>query len=364
MTLPVRYLDYSAFSDEEQLARLESLIMSSHSVMHLATPPLLNFTLVDRGKTRGSFLFILAHHLIFDGISMDVLLEDLSYVYASLMQGTAPVFQDKPLPVYKWIDTVAAFVNGGGLENEVNYWTRAFENKIGPFLVDFPENIHRNMINTSAYHKITLSVEQTKALGRGILTHGQMPFPTLLIAGLTMAVAEYSGNEWILMEVIDSGRDLGAEFGIDLSRTVGWLSHSHNLLLKVDQGITDKKSALISIVDQIRQAPVHDLRLLQYHRDEKKKEILGTIPKTPVCFNYLGSRKSARASSNDIEDFANNIRGKLYWIHPENERPNILGCNTEIINDELTIIFDYSLELHKEETILKLMESYLAYLRT
>jgi aryl carrier-like protein len=363
VTLPVRYLDYSAFSDEEQLEKLESLIMSSHSVMDLAKPPLLDFTLVNRGKTRGSFLFILAHHLIFDGLSMSILLEDISHMYTSLMQGTAAVFQDKPLAIYKWIDIVANFVNGGGLGNEVQYWSRAFENKIGQLRVDFPENMNRNRINTSAYYKINLSVEQTKALGRGIPAHEHMPVANLLIAGLTLAVAEYSRNEWILMEVIDSGRGLGAELGVDLSRTVGWLSHSHNLLLRVDKRITDKKSALISIVNQIQQAPVNDIRLLHYHKDEKRKEILRTMPKTPVCFNYLGTRKSTHVSSNQIEDFANNIRGKLYWIHPENERPNVLGCNTEIVNDELIIIFDYSHELHKEETIIKLTESYLEYLR-
>ncbi|MGV9855535.1 amino acid adenylation domain-containing protein [Streptomyces sp. NPDC003442] len=90
VTLPWRHLDLSGPADAEREAAFEQILrddLAAH--FDPAEPPLFRLTLVTRGPER-SELVVTAHHVLFDGWSVPLIMQDLLRLYAS--EGDASVW--------------------------------------------------------------------------------------------------------------------------------------------------------------------------------------------------------------------------------------------------------------------------------
>ncbi|WP_221351118.1 non-ribosomal peptide synthetase [Streptomyces beigongshangae] len=81
--LPWRHVDLGALAEAERGAVLDALLDDEHAThFDLAAAPLLRLTLVTIGPDR-SELVLTAHHVLFDGWSVPLLMQDLLHLYAS-----------------------------------------------------------------------------------------------------------------------------------------------------------------------------------------------------------------------------------------------------------------------------------------
>nr|WP_246259257.1 non-ribosomal peptide synthetase [Streptomyces typhae] len=80
--LPWRHVDMSALAESERGAALDALLDEEHAThFDLTAAPLLRLTLVTLGPDR-SELVLTAHHVLFDGWSVPLLMQDLLHLYA------------------------------------------------------------------------------------------------------------------------------------------------------------------------------------------------------------------------------------------------------------------------------------------
>ncbi len=81
--LPWRYIDLSAASDDGRDEAFASLLAADHADhFDAATPPLLRMTLAQTGQERFELVFT-ANHVLFDGWSLPLIMEDLLRLYGS-----------------------------------------------------------------------------------------------------------------------------------------------------------------------------------------------------------------------------------------------------------------------------------------
>ncbi|RNF77729.1 non-ribosomal peptide synthetase [Streptomyces botrytidirepellens] len=81
--LPWRHVDLSGLPEPERRTTLDALLDEEHAThFDLAAAPLLRLTLVTIGPDR-SELVLTAHHVLFDGWSVPLLMQDLLHLYAS-----------------------------------------------------------------------------------------------------------------------------------------------------------------------------------------------------------------------------------------------------------------------------------------
>ncbi|MFD5163204.1 amino acid adenylation domain-containing protein [Streptomyces hawaiiensis] len=231
---------------------------------------------IDRGAGRPGRLVLMLHHLVVDGVSWRVLLPDLLTAYERPDAALDPVGTS----LRHWSGLLRE--QAAARTGELPYWTKLLsheERPVGARALD-PA---RDTYATARTLRLTLPAEHTGPL----LEHGPAAFQAeindVLLAGLGLAVAEWRGRS-LLVEVETHGREQLHE-GVDLSRTAGWFTGTHPVLLRAAE--LGAEQAVKEMREQLAALPDHGLGhgILRHLGD-------GTAPLPAVDpqlgFNYLG----------------------------------------------------------------------------
>ncbi|MGO1081365.1 condensation domain-containing protein, partial [Inquilinus sp. CA228] len=201
----------SVADEAEQTAVAEAAQRS----LDLAEGPLLRAVLVERrdGTQR---LLLAIHHLVVDGVSWRILLEDLEAAYA--MAGEAIALPETSSSFGSWGKTLQAYAASPELLAELPYWQGVLDGPSG-FPVARPEGA--NTVLQRAEHRQRFDAALTERL----VTAGRAwraGVEDLLLTALARTLCRRSGEASALVALEGHGREeLG---GLDLSRTVGWFT--------------------------------------------------------------------------------------------------------------------------------------------
>ncbi|GAA1221701.1 amino acid adenylation domain-containing protein [Prauserella alba] len=205
-------------------------------------PPLVRVLWVDRGPAELGRLVVVAHHLLVDGVSWRVLLDDLADAY----DGRDLV---KPTPFLGWaraLDTAADARAG-----ELPHW-RAVGRNPQKRLTRARFDPQRDTAATAVHHEFSLDHETSRALLTRLPTAYHATPDTVLLTALTRAIGRWRDREPDLYVALEGhGRhapDPAQEF--DLSRTVGWFTAVHPARITLPDGGT--AAQLKAVKEQLR----------------------------------------------------------------------------------------------------------------
>ncbi|MEU0334315.1 non-ribosomal peptide synthase/polyketide synthase [Streptomyces sp. NPDC006193] len=311
----------------------------------LARGPLLRAALHDRGAGRPRVLHLAVHHLVVDGVSWRVLLEDLDRAYRARRAGDdgAAALPAKSSPLRQWARRLSAHAADGGFDDEREYWAAAVPDS-GPALpADGPGGA-----NTYASQRavtVRLGPEDTAALLRTLPDTYRTQVNDVLLSALGRALCAGTGLERVLVDVEGHGREeLFPE--LDLSRTVGWFTTRFPVALAVpaDAGWD---AVLKQVKEQLRAVPRHGLG----HDALRYLTAPGTAPRTPdadISFNYLG-RMGLPEDADGL--YRGTVRPLELDADPAAERPHALEVVGHLDGDCLEFTWFYSHRLHRDDTV-------------
>jgi non-ribosomal peptide synthase protein (TIGR01720 family) len=182
----------------------------------------------------------------------------------------------------------------------------------------------------------------------------------ILLSALGLAVARWTGAREFLVELEGHGREDLFE-GIDLSRSVGWFTTLYPVRLSLSG---DEPGEIIKAVkEQLRQVPGRGLGygLLRYLCQEPQvREKLRSLPAAEISFNYLGQFSQEIESGTPFR-----LAGEAHGLDrsPLGLRENLLEVNAAVAAGRLSVVWTYSRNLHRLETIDRLNQLYLDSLR-
>ncbi|GGS27588.1 non-ribosomal peptide synthetase [Actinokineospora fastidiosa] len=199
-------------------------------------------------------LLLAAHHLVVDGVSWRILLEDLAAAWAG-----------EPLPasvsLLRWARTLTA----ASYEDELPHW-RAIEPDapIGARALDPVVDLAA----TARARDIALDAETTEPLLTTLPAAYHLGTHEVLLTAFAVAVAHWrGGGSRVLVDVEGHGREPIAGVELDTTRTVGWFTSVHPVAL--DTGAVDWAEfaeggpvvgrALAAVKEQLRAVPGHGL---------------------------------------------------------------------------------------------------------
>ena len=163
----------------------------------LAKDPLIRASLVVLSATEQIFLLSM-HHIISDGRSMEILLQELTTLYNSYRQGEDR--QLTPLSIQYGDFTLwqREWLQGEILEQQLEYWQEKLAD--APALLALPTDYPRPAIQgfVGAHHKFELSQDLTQQLLKLNREAGTTLFMTLL-AGFKTLLYRYTEQEDILV---------------------------------------------------------------------------------------------------------------------------------------------------------------------
>ncbi|ASZ13464.1 non-ribosomal peptide synthetase [Chitinophaga pendula] len=317
-----------------------ALIADFIRLFDLASPPLLRahlYTLADQQQ----LLLIDMHHIISDAVSAELLITELTQLY-----------QQQPLPAislqYKdFAVWQQQFLQTDIIREQERYWLDQFadEPPVLNLQTDFPRPAHKSF--NGKRHTVQLPAEVTQQLHSFCQSYS-CTIHQLLLTVFKVLLYRYSGNTDLVVGVPVAGRTVaGLEqiMGIFIN-TLALRSHPDGELRVTDFLTTVKQSSLSALKHQ--DYPFERLiEQLDVKRDMSRN------PLFDIMFTFLHEEQSTLQLGEAVLTPVNNI----YDI----SKFDLLLSGVKA-GDDITLSLEYSTDLFREETALRMMTHYLQLL--
>jgi amino acid adenylation domain-containing protein/non-ribosomal peptide synthase protein (TIGR01720 family) len=201
--LDVPFVDFSALDKDERRSRLaERIAAEAETPFDLSRCPLMRASIVKL-EEQLHLLVLTIHHIVIDGQSYGVLLEELRDIYAALCQGRA--FQLPPPTSFRAYVEWHVKRQEESSEAATAYWARQFEDAVP--LVELPTLGPRPPVRTYAGSRETLFVNELvgKKLQHLSARYGSTTFMTLL-AAYNLLLHRLTGQDDVVVGVPAAGQ--------------------------------------------------------------------------------------------------------------------------------------------------------------
>ena len=202
----VSIVDFKYLSTTEQEIATQQLAQQQAiQPFNLATEPLIRPTLIVLSKTEHALL-VCMHHIVFDGWSVGVFVEELAALYNAYSQGQPSPLAPLPIQYADFAIWQRNWLQGDVLQSQLSYWQQQLAN--APALLSLPTDRPRPSVQTfaGAYQQFALPTELTDRLVKLSQEQNCTLFMTLLAAYDTL-LYRYTGAVDILVGSPIANRD-------------------------------------------------------------------------------------------------------------------------------------------------------------
>ncbi len=302
----------------------------------------------------GDRLVLVVHHLVIDGVSWRILLEDLTTLYTAYRTKETVQLPLKTDSFQHWASLQQEYANSTKISKEQKYWTTECTKDIPDFYVELDKEV------TTPSIKKTASIQLEKSITQAIKTKIHTVYHTevndILITGLGLALKEVFGQEKCVIEMEGHGREDIID-NVDVGRTLGWFTTMYPYVLEVP--FSDAERQLVHIKDSLRSIPNKGIGygILKYLSNSSLPAI-----QPAILFNYLGDFGESVGDSTPqnntaaVFEYASEYAGNS--VHPDNQWNIHLEVSGMIVADQLNLSIGYDNTAYSTEKIETLLQAY------
>jgi amino acid adenylation domain-containing protein/non-ribosomal peptide synthase protein (TIGR01720 family) len=331
-------------------AALPALCLDLQRSLDLLDGPLIRAVLVDLPDATQRLLLVI-HHLVVDGVSWRILLEDLQSAYQQLSSGQAVRLPAKTSAFKDWGKRLQAHALSAELESELDYWRGQLREVSVELPLDNPQGQLSNRFERSVDTR--LDAERTRQLLQQAPAVYRTQVNDLLLTALARVLCQWTNTDSALVQLEGHGReDLFDD--VDLSRTVGWFTSMFPVRLTPDASL---ETSIKGIKEQLRAIPNKGIGygLLRHLGSAESQGVLNELAQPKVTFNYLGQ-------------FDNNFDEHALWVPATEDKgagqdenapmANWLTIDGRVYQGQLSLTWTYSGDVFEEATINALARAY------
>ena len=296
-----------------------------------------------------------AHHLVVDGVSWRILLEELNRAYVQLRSGQGVELGASTASFGRWAKRLMEWSAGEEVAGEAGYWLSQASQEVVRLPVDYEAGDNRE--GRARTVSVWLDEEQTRSLLQEVPGAYHTEINDVLLAGLHKALGRWSGSSRVRVEMEGHGRE-GVLGELEVTGTVGWFTTVYPVVLEVEleAGVGRR---LKEVKEQLRRIPRRGIGygLLRYGgKDRTVSQRLAEGPRAQVSFNYLGQLDGVTGEGSAIR-WTGEPTGPA---HGERcERAHLLEVNAQVTGGRLEVDWTYSEAVHREETVRRVATDYL-----
>ncbi|HKV13336.1 MAG TPA: condensation domain-containing protein, partial [Thermoanaerobaculia bacterium] len=339
--VPFARIDLSALPEPRRAPALEEAAALLQASLSLSDGPLLRAAVFS-----ADHLLLIAHHLVVDGVSWRVLLEDLETVY----RGGPADLPPRTSSFRQWAERLVEAARSASAVA----WSAAWPDLDAPprLPVDFASGPDDGASTRTVV--IELAAEETRALLQEVPRAYRTRIDDALLTALAEAFASWTGDRRLWLDLEGHGREEIFP-DLDLSRTVGWFTSLYPVLLDL-RGATAPGEALKAVKEQLRAVPQRGVPfgMLRYLGEGEAAARLCALPAPAVIFNDLGQLDPAPGGLlRPARESAGPARS------PRQPRSHLLEIMASVQEGRLRLRWDYSAHRHQRETIERLAQGFL-----
>ncbi|MEU1805438.1 non-ribosomal peptide synthase/polyketide synthase [Streptomyces sp. NPDC019937] len=351
---PLREVDLSGLAEPERRAAEEAAMAEANAGFALDSGPLLAARLLRPGQGLRPSLFLTVHHLVVDGVSWRVLLEDLETAYRQALDGAPADLGARTTSVRDWSRRLTEHTTAGGFDAELPHWTAVAADCAAGIPVD-GEAEGGNTVAGMRSVTVALDRERTTALLQQVPEVYRTRVDDVLLSALGRVLAEWTGRRRVAVDLEGHGREEHLLDGVDLSRTVGWFTTMFPVALDIPEvpgggwGETLK-----SVKEQLRAVPGKGIGYGAL-RHLAPDAPLADAAEPDISFNYLGQFDWSDAGGTTGDALVRTVRGGLGGdAAPDSPRAHLLDIVGRVEGRRLEITWYYGSGTHSEETVARL----------
>ncbi|TCK55875.1 non-ribosomal peptide synthase protein (TIGR01720 family)/amino acid adenylation domain-containing protein [Flavobacterium sp. 90] len=335
------FKSYDLTNDKNPFERMNLLGNELQSQFNLSEGPL--FKVAHFKTASGDYLALIIHHLVVDGVSWRILLEDLFTVYNQVKAGITLKLPLKSDSFQKWATLQKECALKEKITSELPYWEEICTTEIPALKTDY-SLAEKKQLDKREY--FTLDREVTDLLKTKINDKYNTEINDVLLTGLAMSIKKAFGIEKSMIKMEGHGREDIID-DIDISRTVGWFTSIYPMVLDI-ANTNGNAEALIQVKENLRKIPNKGIGfgMLKYLNEAGSN--LSFSP--TILFNYLGEfGLETNQKEESIFQYTSEAIGEN--ISAKNTEEVLLDVSGSITSEILTISVGYSDAVYSEETI-------------
>ncbi|AZL73558.1 non-ribosomal peptide synthetase [Pseudomonas oryziphila] len=331
-----------------------ALCEAAQRSLDLADGPLLRVLLIELPEGRQQLLLVL-HHLVVDGVSWRVLLEDLEQAYRQVLAGQPPRLPARTSAYQDWALRLQQALPG--YQAQLPWWR---EHLGRAAVAELPCDNRDGALHNRHEHKIEcrFDAELTRQLLQVAPAAYRTQVNDLLLTALARVLCRWTAAPGALIELEGHGReDLFSD--LDLSRSVGWFTSLQPVLLVPE---AELGASLVAVKEQLRGVPDKGIGhgLLRYLGDAATRAELAALPRPRVTFNYLGQ------FDRQFDEQALLVpasHGAGQGQDPDAPLANWLTVEGQVYGGELALQWGFSQQMFAAERIQALVDAFAEELR-
>lgn len=254
----------------------------AHTQIDISSGKLIKLVLFNTND--GDHLLIIIHHLVVDGISWRIILEDFARAYLQGINDQSIVFPDKTNSYKDWAVRLLDYSNSEELLKEIDYWKEIQKVEIQALLDN--DKAYNSRIKDRTEFTIVLSEEETNRV-KSASNKLNISIDSILLSALGLSIKEWIGLEKILVDMEGHGRKDVID-DINITRTVGWFTTIYPVILNSEDAVYIECVNKVNDMLKNVQNKGFDYSILKYLTAKKQPDLIDLDLKADVCFNYLG----------------------------------------------------------------------------
>ncbi|MDZ7264704.1 MAG: condensation domain-containing protein, partial [candidate division KSB1 bacterium] len=360
--LPFYHIDLSNLKGKQRTEAYESAKVALQTGFNLAEGPLFHVAYFYFGKGQSGRLLLVFHHLVTDGVSYRIFMEDFVTVYQQLNRGQEVKLPPKTTSYQYWALKLAEQAQTSAIRDESEFWLNMHQKTIYPIPVDYPQG--ENVYGSSERLTLSLNTAETRDLLQKVLATHEVQINDVLLACLVRTFYQWTGKTTLLVEMEGHGReDIFKD--VDVSRTMGWFTSSFPVVFDIENS-RRLPEMLQTIKSQLELIPNKGIGfgLAKYlNSDVEVKQKLRALPQPEVNFNYLGQFDQMPQRQEEVMPIR--IAGESAGPEqsPRGKRGALIYVVGIISGGELEIHWSYSKNQYQKSTIKRLARMFMDDLR-
>ncbi len=341
-SIAIRKLDLSKLDEKAQNEAFENY--KNEDALHifnLVNGPLIKVGLIAFSDVKHS-LVITVHHIICDGWSIGVILQELGIIYSAIVANKTPLLPES-IAFSSYANEEQLFSNSNEYEEIEKYWINMYEENIP--VVTLPTDNPRPSLRTYESERLDFKLDSnlSVAVKKTGLSVGAS-FVTTLLAGFEVFLYQATGQDDLVVGVPSAAQPTN---GMDnlVGHCVNLLPLRSNLAPNVSfiDYLKKRKTELFDADDHKHLSFGHLLQKLDVPRDPSR------IPLVPITFNVDLGMTNKVGFSNLTFELKNN---------PKSFESFEIFLNASGTEKNLVFEWSFNKTLFNPETIKKMMASY------
>lgn len=311
---------------EDKDTKLKQIINDYSDQFNIDESLLLLAVVIKDNAIGHDYLLLIAHHLIMDGVSWRILLQDLYKVFRHYTEKTSP---------YPWSTKTSSLIECSEAVSSINNVENSYESNQclqesyeAKSNFDFEFNTQDMSVRNSGKASITISEEITKYCIDNLYSVHSLKITHVIILALYKANNMVCNRKKMILEIEGHGRDFT---NLDVSQTIGWFTTIYPVEIYPECETTDKQISYMKKV--LNKADSQNINLgIQYLSGLNNKFKISEIR-----FNYLGEfNKEADDSLFGYEEEYSGLYSDF-----DNSLTAVLEVDCLIVNSKLIINLRY-----------------------